>query len=120
MTNASEMMEKPTAEMVMQRRILSDQYGVMWFGGIMAFKHLGLAVAARHGETCFKWGKENYSLTGNYDMLGRFFEGRREFSADHLIPQRGCARGDIKNYCHLLMTKLADILQLVMQVARTL
>ena len=57
MTKASEMMEKPTAEMKMQRRILSDQYGVMWFGGIMTFKHLGLAVAPRHGETSFNWGK---------------------------------------------------------------
>ena len=60
MTKASEMMEKPTAEMKMQRRMLSDQYCPIWLGGITTFKHLGLAVAPRHGETYFKWGKENY------------------------------------------------------------
>ena len=78
----------------------------------MTFKHLGLVVAARDGATPFKWGKETYSLTGDFDMLDKFVDGFMQFSADHLRPQRGCALGDIEKYCHRLMEKFADILDL--------
>ena len=57
LTKASEMMEEPTLRMKMERRTLCDQYGLIWFGGIMTFKHLGLVVAARDGATRFKWGQ---------------------------------------------------------------
>ena len=56
----------------------------------MTFKHLGLGVAARDGATPFRWGKEQYSLTGYKDKLDKFVEGCLKFSADHLRPQIGC------------------------------
>ena len=37
---------------------------------------------------------------------------RQQFSADRLRPQKGCGLGDIEEYCHLLMEKFADILEL--------
>ena len=98
--------------MKMQRRIISDQYGLVWFGAIMTFRHLGLAVAARPGRPLFQWGRKRYSLTGKYDKIDRFYDGLLQFSAEHPRPQIGCALGDIEEYCHRLLNKLADILQL--------
>ena len=78
----------------------------------MTFKHLGLVVAARDGATPFKWGKEQYSLSGNSDKLNTFVQGFLQFSADHLRPQIGCSLGDIEKYCHAVMDKFADVLDL--------
>ena len=58
MTKASEMMEEPSLRMKMERRILCEQYGLIWFGGIMTFKHLGLVVAARDGATRFSGARK--------------------------------------------------------------
>ena len=65
--------------MKMERKILCDQYGLIWFCGIMTFRHLGLAVAARDGETSSKWGKENCPLTENYGKPDEFVEDFLQF-----------------------------------------
>ena len=90
MLKASEKMEEPSPRMKMYPRILHEQYGLLWFGGIMTFEHLGLGVAARDGATPFMWGKEQYPLTGYKDKLDKFVEGCLKCSADHLRPQIGC------------------------------
>ena len=106
---ASEQMLEPSSRVRMERRILAEQRGLVWFGGIMAFKHVGLVVAGRDGATPFMWGKEQYSLTGDTGKLDKFVEGFLKFSADHLRPHIGCGLGDIEKYSHLLMEKFADI-----------
>ena len=95
----------------MERRILAEQRGLVWFGGIMAFKHVGLVVAGRDGATLFMWGKEPYPQNGDRskDQLDKFVEGLLKFDADHSRPQSGCGLGDIEKYSHLLMEKIADI-----------
>ena len=103
MTKASEMMERPTPRMKMDRTILHDQFSLMWFGGIMTFKHLGLVAQVRDGANIFKWSKENYSLTGSFDQLDQFVDGLQEISAEHLRPQTGCHLSVIEQYYKLLM-----------------
>ena len=112
MTKASQMMENPTPRMKMERRILSAQWGLRWFSGIMTFGHLGLVVRAHEQATPFQWAKETYSLTGNFEMADDFVDGFLQFSADHVRPQIGCTLDEIEKYCHLLMNKFGDILHL--------
>ena len=91
--------------MTMERIIRSDQYGLMWFGGIMTFKHLGLVTKQRNRATIFNWGKEDYSLTGKLGKLDQFVVGLLEYSAGHFRPQAGCDLAEIETYCNLLMEK---------------
>ena len=111
MRQASEQMLEPSSRVRMERRILAEQRGLVWFGGIMAFKHVGLVVAGRDGATPFMWGKEPYPHNGDRskDQLDKFVEGLLKFDADHSRPQSGCGLGDIEKYSHLLMEKFADI-----------
>ena len=108
--------------MKMERRILHEQYGLLWFGGIMTFKHLGLVVKARDDKTPFHWGEEVYSLSGGggTSKLNKFVEGLLKFHADHSRPPSGCGLGDIEKYCHHLMENLQTSSISSQQLARNM
>mgnify|MGYP003328565027 CR=1 FL=1 len=115
MRKASDQMQEQTDHrMRMERRILAEQRGLVWFGGINTFKRLGLVVKARDEKTPFHWDKEVYSLSGGggTSKLNKFVEGLLKFDADHSRPPSGCGLGDIEKYCHHLMEKVADIFNL--------
>ena len=63
MRKASEAMEQATGEMVMQRQILYEQYGLISFGSIMTFRHLQLIVAKDSALPEYRWGRAKSSMT---------------------------------------------------------
>ena len=88
-------MNRRIDRMKIKRKLLHDQYGLIWFGGIMTFMHRALVVGAPAGENSVQWDPETYYIPGNDDVLDKVFAGLLQFSADHLRPQTGCCLGDI-------------------------
>ena len=55
MQRASQHMKKPTDRIKIERRILSQQYGLIWLGGLRAFDRLGFL--SKCGKKKLTWGK---------------------------------------------------------------
>ena len=107
---AAEQMQNPTAKMQMQRRILSEQYGLIWYGALMTFRNFGLVGTSGYGE--YVWAGKKYFLTGNYEKLDKFIDEFVQFASEHPRPRPGDSLDTVDSYVEKLSGRFADVHEL--------
>ena len=93
---ASKAMKAPTQKMKVERKILCEQYGLIWYGGIMTFTHLGLV--SKMGEKTYSWGANKYFLTNQFATLDSFVDKFMRYAVEHPSPKQGCSLNNVFDY----------------------
>ena len=104
---ASIKMDAPTPRMRMERKILSEQRGLIWFGGIQTFKRLGLV--GQQGQTKFSWGSSTHFLTEDYGVLDAFVKQFLQFELEHSRPTKNCDLEEVTTYSRKLGDHFAKV-----------